>query len=112
MMKKTSIYLTVALLLMFSCKNKKCENVPDLPKEYTDYWLFEEGSWWVYQLESDSTVYDTATLSEVKESVSTYNEVNNGNAHIACRKEYKYTIKHSNDMFELVKIPLVVGVIY
>ncbi|MDP2174853.1 MAG: hypothetical protein Q8K70_02975 [Bacteroidota bacterium] len=57
-----------ALCCVFlSCNKNQCEpcgsNYKTIPQEMRDWALFGEGSWWVYRLAEDTTVFDTVRFS-------------------------------------------------
>jgi hypothetical protein len=57
------LFIFLVILVLVSCKGKE-----DLPNYYVDaeilrYCWFPEGSYWIYQLDSSSTVFDSVYLS-------------------------------------------------
>lgn len=89
-------------LTIFSCKEDppvSCKSVLEAPKEYLDYWYFQEGSWWVYQLEgSNPAIYDTVIVIYNKaEYPDPYD--NSWGLYRTCLMHYQITLQHSNKIY-------------
>jgi hypothetical protein len=96
-MKKTILVIVIISFIVsfFSCK-KKCDSIDELPHEFLDYWYFNQGSWWVFQLKDSTNIYDTVTVS--KDELFT-NGVNNDGGYLSCTEYITYFFRHSNPIF-------------
>ncbi len=85
-MKTTSIALIFIIILLWGCK--KNESYKDLPDEYKNYFLFSEGSNWIYKnIITGST--DSIVLRRIsKESVKPDN--------VCDKYRYEYTMQLTN----------------
>lgn len=74
MLRKTKkIVLLFAIVMscagLFSCDDK-CKDIAYLPPGFLNYWFFNQGSFWVYQLnDSTTTVFDTVRVVGAKKEV-------------------------------------------
>ncbi len=100
-----SLYLGISLLSFQNCgpedKDCKviCENINSAPQELLDYFVFNKGSYWVYQLNGTDTL-DTLSFGGM---TSEFFELNAGcNYGIRpCEMRYSVGFNHSN----LTKFP-------
>ena len=63
-------YILIGLMLsliLFGCKKEDptCNQVREAPKEFLDYFYFNKGSWWVYQLRG-TLQYDTVRVTAIE----------------------------------------------
>ena len=94
-LKLQFIILLLSILLSFySCK-EKCGTIHEYPKEFTDYWLFDKGSWWIYKLENQD-VYDTALVTNVIEEITGPETPEEEDP---CNRHYYVYLKHSSEFF-------------
>ena len=98
------LFILLLIILGISCKKSNdCETVPEVPKDYLDYWFFPVGSFWVYQLEDSLTVIDTLTVTYVDIYIPEPHELVDdagSDYFVACRKHHRITLKHSNPIFD------------
>jgi hypothetical protein len=108
-MKKLILTLTgFALALCFAlwsgCKDD-CPPCGDayktIPQEMKDWALFEDGSWWVYRLTEDTTVFDTVRVSpNSKRFFRSNGTCGDNNPHaISCSETITYGLQHSNKTY-------------
>jgi len=99
------LFILLLIILGISCKKRnECETVPEVPKDYLDYWFFPVGSFWVYQLEDSSSAIDTLTVTYVEVSISPKDMIDDGKDYIggyrvACRKHHSIALTHSSLLF-------------
>ncbi len=95
-----------ALCCVFlSCNKNQCEpcgsNYKTIPQEMKDWALFEDGSWWVYRLTEDTTVFDTVRVSpNSKRFFRSNGTCGDNNPHaISCSETITYGLQHSNKTY-------------
>lgn len=97
------LFILLLIILGVSCKKRnECETVPEVPKDYLDYWFFPVGSFWVYQLEDSLAVIDTLTVTYVDIYIPEPHELVDdapSDYYVACRKHHRIFLKHSNPIF-------------
>ncbi len=62
--------LLICLLGASACKDPdldqfSCKETLSPPQQFLDYWLYPEGTYWVYQNVADTSLIDTITLLEI-----------------------------------------------
>ncbi|MCO5254149.1 MAG: hypothetical protein M9892_07300 [Bacteroidetes bacterium] len=90
--------------LWTGCKDKDdCPPCGDsyktIPQEMKDWALFEEGSWWVYRLVEDTTVFDTVRFVPNSKTfyLSNKSKCSDNNPHsVSCSETILYRLQHSN----------------
>ncbi len=78
-MKKLHVLIIISVGLLHglqSCKPGDDGPAPEpyfvpTPQKIKDYTFFKEGSWWVYH-DSANNLYDTVTVTEVKQGIDTF----------------------------------------
>lgn len=90
--------------LWVGCKDKDdcapCgESYKTIPQEMKDWALFDEGSWWVYRLAEDTTVFDTVrvvpnSLTDFRSNKSKCDD--NNSLSTKCSETLTYRLQHSN----------------
>ncbi len=71
-----------------------------IPQEMKDWALFGEGSWWVYRLAEDTTVFDTVRFSSRSDFRSNLTTCDDHYApSIECSQTITYNLQHSNIIY-------------
>jgi hypothetical protein len=94
-------FVIVLSCVILSCNKNQCEpcgsNYKTIPQEMKDWALFGEGSWWVYRLAEDTTVFDTVRFSSRSDFRSNLTTCDDNHApSIGCSETITYHLKHSN----------------
>lgn len=96
--------LALSCTLWSGCKDD-CQPCGDayktIPQEMKDWALFGEGSWWVYRLAEDTTVFDTVRVSpNSKRFFRSNGTCGDNNPHaISCSETITYGLQHSNKTY-------------
>jgi hypothetical protein len=101
LLKALAVFAFALCCVFLSCNKNKCEpcgsNYKAIPQEMKDWALFGEGSWWVYRLAEDTTVFDTVRFSSRSDFRSNLTTCDDNSApSIGCSETITYHLKHSN----------------
>ncbi|MCO6495883.1 MAG: hypothetical protein J5I91_09420 [Bacteroidetes bacterium] len=108
-MKNLKLLITGVLIACFAVSFTGCcckDNCPpcgndylQIPKEMKEWALFEEGSWWVYRLAEDTTVFDTVRVvpNSLRDFRSNKSKCyDNNSLAVQCSETLTYDLQHSN----------------
>lgn len=105
-LKTTLLLLSSCLMLAFAsgCKKRDCvpcgDSYKTIPQEMKDWALFEYGSWWVYRLAEDTTVFDTVRFSSKSDFRSNkWTCHDNYSLSTQCSETITYKLQHSNKKY-------------
>jgi hypothetical protein len=91
------LYAMVHILSGCSGRNRqKCEAFRDLSDSIKAYAPYQEGNYWVYQLQSDTTIKDTLTCIGRFDFENDLDDDNSYGGADACTKLYEGILEHSN----------------
>ncbi|MDP2174852.1 MAG: hypothetical protein Q8K70_02970 [Bacteroidota bacterium] len=101
LLKAPAVFAFALCCVFLSCNKNQCEpcgsNYKAIPQEMKDWALFGEGSWWVYRLAEDTTVFDTVRFSSRSDFRSNLTTCDDNSApSIGCSETITYHLKHSN----------------
>lgn len=108
---KSQTYILSLLLITVIISSTRCKDKEDcpycgseyktIPQEMKDWALFEEGSWWVYRLAEDTTVFDTVRrVGKINDSRSNPRKCRIIYAPAdMCTEVLTYNLQHSNPIY-------------